>query len=500
MRRIVVVGGGVAGLVTGLAVRDRAVSVGMPCEVRILEAAPRPGGNLRSERVDGYVVEWGPNGFLDNVPATLQLVDRIGLTGDLQRADEIAATRFLFRNGKLHALPTSPGAFFTSPVLSLRGRLRVLREPWTRPRPEEVDESVYDFAARHIGDEAARMLVDAMVSGVFAGDARRLSLVSAFPKMAEMEAEHGSLVRAMFARGKARRAAKKQLAELRARGEDAPELIRPGGPAGPGGTLTSFRNGIETLIDGLVRAHGGTIETNRPVRRLIRLLETDGWRVEADGGAPIDADAVVLAAPASHVAPLLAPLDDALGAELAAIPTAGLAVVALAYDAAKMGGAPRGFGFLAPRGEGLRILGCLWDSSIFPGRAPEGQVLLRAMIGGARDPEAATLPEDELLHAVRADLERAMGLATEPERHWIFRHRAGISQYEIGHGERLRRIERALERWPGLEIAGQSYYGISMNASIERAAPLAERVVARLVAPAVQRDGVPSASRLANNR
>jgi oxygen-dependent protoporphyrinogen oxidase len=304
--------------------------------------------------------------------------------------------------------------------------------------------------------------------------------------MAAMEEGHGSLVRAMLAKGRERRAAMKRLAELRARGEDAPELVRPGGPAGPGGTLTSFRGGIESLIEGLVRALDGAVETGAPVASLAREDgEGAAWLVRLADGRELAADAVVLAIPAGPAAPLVAPLDRELGRAVAAIPSAGLAVVALGFDAAAMGGAQQGFGFLAPRGEGLRILGCLWDSSIFPEtRAPRGKVLLRAMIGGALDPEAIRMGDAELLDAVRADLFRAMKLTAEPERVWLWRHAGGISQYSVGHSERLAAIERALERLPGLHVAGQSYYGIAMNAAIEHAAKLAGTIVDELRRPA----------------
>jgi len=482
VKRLVVVGGGVAGLATALAARDRARAAGPDLDVRVLEAAPRPGGNLRSERADGYTVEWGPNGFLDNVPATLDLVRRLGLEGELQPADAAAARRFLYRRGRLRELPTGALAFLFNSVLSLRGRLRVLGEPWSRPRPAGLDETVFAFAARHIGEEAAAVLVDAMVSGVFAGDSRQLSLASAFPKMWAMEEEHGSLVRAMMARGRERRAAKRRLAELAARGESAPELSRPGGPAGPGGTLTSFRGGIETLIEGLVRVlarEGGAVETGRAALR----LERGGparWRVVADGGEPVAADAVVAAIPAAPALSLVGPLDDNFEHALAAIPAAGLAVVALAYDAKDVGGAADGFGFLAPRGEALRVLGCLWDSSIFPGRAPAGKVLLRAMIGGALDPAAVLLSDEELLAEVRRDLRRAMHLKVAPERTWIFRHPGGIGQYTVGHRARLEKIAAGESRNPGLYLAGQSYYGIAMNACIEKAGPLADRILVSL--------------------
>ncbi|HLF56008.1 MAG TPA: protoporphyrinogen oxidase, partial [Thermoanaerobaculia bacterium] len=285
MKRVVVVGGGVAGLAAALGIRDRAQARGVPIEVRVVEANARAGGNLRTERDDGFTIERGPNGFLDNVPATLDLVRRIGLEGELQRADAVAAQRFLFRHGRLHELRTSPLGFLASPVLSWRGRARVLGEPWTRPRAGSragLDETVHAFAARHLGEEAAHVLVGAMVAGVFGGDSRQLSLASAFPKMAAMEEGHGSLVRAMLAKAKERRAAKRRLAELRARGEDAPELERPGGPAGPGGTLTSFRGGIETLVDALVRALPGAVETGRAADWLGRHPVAGGgspWRV-----------------------------------------------------------------------------------------------------------------------------------------------------------------------------------------------------------------------------
>ncbi len=478
MKRIAVVGGGIAGLATAYELIQRAPRVPGGLEVRLVEAAPRFGGNLQSAHDGGYCVEWGPNGFLDNVPATLDLVRRLGLEGELLSSDAAAARRFLFRHGRLHLLPSGPGSFLSCPVLSVRGRLRVLGEPFAA-RPPGGDETVYDFARRRIGAEAAHVLVGAMVSGVFAGDARQLSLASCFPKMAEMEAEYGGLVKAMLAQQRARGAAKRKLAELRARGEDAPELERPGGPAGPSGRLTSFRRGVETFTAALAARLGGAAESSRPARRLCR--EGGSWRLELATGEALSADEVVLALPAAQAAPLLAPLDEELAATVRAIPAAALAVVALAYDAAAIGGAPDGFGFLVPRGEGPRILGVLWDSSIFPGeRAPAGKVLLRVMVGGALDADAAGLPEDELLRLVLADLARTMGLTAQPDRHWLFRHRLGISQYTVGHAARLARIAERLRLFPGLQVAGQSYFGVSMNSCCERAASFAEERIAAL--------------------
>ena len=475
MKRVVVIGSGISGLTTALHLKDRSDKVDGGLEVVVLEGRERPGGNIRTDRVDGLTMEWGPNGYLDNVPTTPALVRRLGLEADLQPADENAARRFLYRGGRLHELPTGALSFLTCPVLSVRGRLRVMLEPFARPRPEGEDETIYDFGRRRIGDEAARVLIDAMVSGVFAGNIHQLSLASTFPKMAAMEAEHGGLVKAMVAKMRQRRAAKQRAAQMRANGQQVEELTRPGGPAGPGGTLTSFRRGLDTLVDGLVAELDGAVRFERQTTTLRRAGHDTGpaWQVGTEYGEPIAADAVVLTSPSPQAAPLLSQLDPALGQAVGRIPTASLAVVALAYE----GESPQGFGFLVPRGEGPRILGCLWDSSIFPGRAPAGKVLLRAMIGGAHDPEAVTLDDETLVDIVRRDLGTTMGLSTEPVLTRIFRHPLGIGQYNVGHQALLDIVHGRLEELPGLWLAGSSYYGVSMNACIEKAGAQATEIV-----------------------
>lgn len=268
-QRVVVVGGGIAGLAVAFELRQRAAGVAGGLEVQVLESAARAGGNLRTERVDGYRVEWGPNGFLDNVPATVDLVRRLGRESELVRADAVAARRFLFRNGRLHLLPSGLGSFLACPVLSIGGRLRVLGEPFASKHPGG-DETIFDFASRRIGAEAAAILVDSMVSGVFAGDSRQLSLAASFPRMAEMEREHGGLVRALVARQWQRLQARRRAADRRGHGQIDPESTRAGGPAGPSGTLTSFRGGIETFVEALAGSLGGALETGRPVRSLER--------------------------------------------------------------------------------------------------------------------------------------------------------------------------------------------------------------------------------------
>jgi len=482
VKRIVVIGGGVAGLTTALHIRDGAGEIAGGVEVLLLEGGDRVGGNIRTDRDDGWIIECGPNGYLDNVPTTPALVKRLKLERRVQPADERAAKRFLYRHGRLNLLATNPIAFLASPVLSLRGRLRILFEPLSGFSKPGRDETVYEFGKRHIGHEAATVLIDAMVSGVYAGNIHELSLASTFPKMAEMEAKHGSLVKAMMARGRERRAAKKRAAVMRGRGEDVEELTQPGGPAGPGGTLTSFDDGLDVLVSALARELGDSVRLRCTVKRIKRDSSTGGpsakpWNVVVEGGASLQCDAVMLAVPAAPAVPLVQPLDATLADTLCAIRSAGLAVVALGYEAEAIGGAPDGFGFLVPRGTGPRILGCLWDSSLFPGRAPNGKVLLRVMIGGAHDPQAVTLDDDTLLGIVRRDLRTTMGIDAEPVLARIYRHPNGIAQYTVGHQQRLDTIHQRLERLPGLWVTGSSYYGVSMNACITRAGEQAEEIL-----------------------
>jgi len=485
--RVVIVGGGISGLTTALHLTDRGQEVPGGVEVVVLEASPDPGGNIRTRREEGFVIERGPNGYLDNVPTTPALVRRLGLEDRIQKADASAARRYLYRKGKLHLLPAGPLGFLLSPVLSLPGRLRVFGEPFARRKPEGVDETIFHFASRRIGSEAASILIDAMVSGVFAGNVHELSLAASFPRMARMEAEHGGLVKAMVAGMRAKHRAKKEVEARRARGEDVQELTQPGGPAGPGGTLTSFVDGLDTLPLALARALGEVVRPGVQVEAVEWGMDTGGreggpegegpWTVRLENGEPLSADAVVVAAPAPKAHPLLAGLDPDLGRAIQGIKTAPLAVVALAYDAEAMGGPPDGFGFLVPRNTGPRILGCLWDSSIFPGRAPPGKVLLRAMIGGAHDPEAISLSDEELTDQVRSDLRLAMDLEAEPLFTRVYRWRLGIGQYTLGHLDRMETIHRCLSGLPGLWVAGSSFYGISMNACIEKAGEQAGEIL-----------------------
>jgi oxygen-dependent protoporphyrinogen oxidase len=389
---IAVIGGGIAGLAVSYELMERAERLKQGIDLRCLEGADRPGGNIRTTRENGFLCEWGATGFLDNAPATVTLVRRLALGERMIKASAAAARRFIFRKGKLREVPLGPGAFLTSGVLSPWGKLRLLLEPLIPRRRSPETESVFDFASRRIGRPAAGVLVDAMVAGVYAGDSRQLELETTFPQMRRMESEHGSLFRAMLAKRK----------QAGASGETL------GGPAGPGGTLTSFHEGLEELIDGLARALASRLCLNTPVARLTD-MDTRGFRVHLREGAPLDVDAVVLACPAWHASRLVESMDHELAAALDAIPPAALAVVHLGYRRDAVGRQPEGFGFLVPRGQGPRILGVLWPSCMFDRRAPDGSMLMTVMVGGAHDPDGARLDDADLLRLVRRDLQSTLG-------------------------------------------------------------------------------------------
>ncbi len=454
MKRVVIIGGGLAGLSTAFFLHRAAPDL----ELTLLEREAQTGGKVRSSLQDGFTVDWAANGFLPNVPDTLELVQALGLSAELREADEAARHRFLFKGGALKRLPTSPPAFLTSPLLLPSEKLRAAREPLTG-RAHTGEESVYAFIARHFGRGVADVFAEPFVLGITAGDARKLSLDALFPRFRAHEAEHGSLVRAMIAQ---QRAAKTQ------NDPDRPKR------------LTSFTGGSGRLVEALEATFGGRLERNTPVQEL-RPTET-GLEVLWQGGR-VEADAVVLATPAFVAADLLTFNPDAARA-LATIPYADVQVFGLGYDRIDVPNTLDGFGFLVPRGEGVRVLGVLYSSSIFPGQAPDGQVLLRVIAGGTLDPEFATLSPDEALEAVRRDLRVTMGVVAEPTFVQHIPWPRGIPQYELGHGQRLIAAFDALGRTPGIVLTGNAYHGVGVNDTVRDAKRASEAVLKYLGQPA----------------
>lgn len=470
--RIAVIGGGVAGLAAALALRDRARAQGAPVTVTVFERDAVTGGNLRTLGRDGWQFEWGPNGFLDNEPATLRLVDRLGLRPRLLRSSDAARRRFLLVSGRLEEIPLSPGAFLGSRLLSARGKLRMAGEllvPRRRDLGRAADEPATDetidrFGERRLGREFADVMLDPMVKGVFGGEAKRLSLAAAFPRMVELERDHGGLFRAMIALGR----------EKRRRGRRT--------DAGPTGVLHSFDGGMAVLVDALAAEldadPGAEVVRGADVAELAR--ENDAWSVRWPGGERGGFAAVVDAAPAHAAAGHVRGLDAELAEELAGIPYAPMAVIALGYRRRDVAHDLNGFGLLVPGRENRNVLGVLWSSSIFPGLAPDGHVLLRAMAGGAGNPGVMALADRQLVDLVLGDLRGFMGLRGEPALVHIIRHERAIAQYVPGHLARLRAIDAAATRLGGLWFSGSAYRGIAVNACVKETETIADRVLATL--------------------
>jgi oxygen-dependent protoporphyrinogen oxidase len=459
--RIAVIGGGVSGLATAVGVLDGAAARGLDVRVEVLEKAPRSGGNLRTIEDGEWRLEWGPNGFLDNEPATLRLVDRLGLRDALRRSSDLTRHRFILKGGRLREIPMTPPAFIRSDLFSVGAKLRLLGDLFLPPRRDlgradvdpSTDESVFDFGKRRLGAEFAETMLDPMVKGIFGGDARQLSLAAAFPRMVEMERDHGSLFKAMIAISKR----KKKLAN-----------------AGGSGVLHSFDGGMVRLVDALVqvleddpRAALRCGVAPGAIRR-----DADGWLVGEERF-----DHVVQAAPAHAAAEQLRGFDPILAALMTEIPYVAMAVIALGFRREDVAHDLAGFGFLVPTYESRRLLGALWTSSIFTDRAPEGRVLVRCMAGGPGDPRVLDLTDPELVDTAVGELRGLLGLRGDPERSWVIRHPRAIAQYVPGHPDRLRRMEERVAQHAGLHLTGSSYRGVSVNTCLKDAERTAAAVL-----------------------
>jgi len=453
MDRIVIVGGGISGLSLAYLLQREKPSL----DLILFEAEERLGGKIWTDRAEGFLCESGVNGFLNNKPKTLELSAELALAP--LRSSDAARKRFIFSNGRLHLLPESPPAFFKSDLLSVWGRIRIIYEILA-PRGDKDDESLAEFGKRRLGGDAFEKLIDPMASGIYAGDPGALSLKSCFPKIHELEVEHGSLIRALI---KLQLKAKKE-------GKASP------GP-GPGGVLTSFSDGMEALILALKSVLGDRVRTHSKVTSLMKTGVR--YSMSLQDGSAIESDTVVLATPAHASSEILRDFDPFLSRSLSDVPYPPVSVVCMGYRKEKVGRGLDGFGFLVPFREGRRILGTLWDSSIFPNRAPEGHVLLRTMIGGARAAGLAMQDEGVLVDMVSGELREIMGIKVPPDFARVYRHEKAIPQYTIGHQERLEAMDSRLANHEGLFLAGNAYRGISVNDCIANSHSLAAELAAK---------------------
>ena len=464
--RLIIVGGGPSGLAAAWKAAAEAGRARKVLEVVVLEADDRVGGKARTEQADGLLIETGPQGFLDDQPVLREMIDACGLGEEVISPEPAANRRSIYRGGKLRELSRNPRQFARSGLLGPLGLARLALEPLvprrrsggpsgtraSRPHPptatvppsrrsggnaEDADESLFDFAARRMGPQTAARLISPVVLGIFAGDARRLSAAAALPRLVAMEQAHGSLFKAMRA-GR-----------------------RRGVP--PPGHRT-FLDGIQALPRAVAAMPGIDVRCNRPVTSMAR--STGGGFTVTSSDGEHAADAVIVAADLPPAADLIAGVSAPAADELRQIDSPPMAVVHTAFDAGAAAHLEPAYGFLVARGEGIRMLGCQYETATFRGRSPEGRFLARSMFGGSVDPEAAELDDDELIDLTCQELRRTVGIDAEPVFTSIARWPHAIPQYAPGHPQRVARIEAALAEVDGFYLAGNALHGVGLSRAI----------------------------------
>lgn len=451
-RDAIVIGAGISGLVCAYRLKR------LGADVLLIESAAQVGGVIQTDRAGEYLVERGPNSS-QGTEELLALVEELGITGEIAEGDP-KAPAYVYFGGRLHAVPSSGGAFLKSKLLSLGGKLRILREPFIPVRKSDEEESVASFARRRIGREAAERMVAPFVSGIYAGDADKLSVQAAFPRLSNLEMSYGGLFRGTFAKAREARKAKKAARDVLDKA--APTRRR----------LISFKDGMSVLPQTIAARLGEDVFTGCKDIRARAGVEGNGFEVEFErGGAGerFSCGQLVIATPARPAAALVSPFNDELSRLLDEIYYPPLSIVCLSYDVAAVSRPLDGFGFLVAPGEPLSILGCVWNSSLFKGRAPAGKALLTVFIGGARMPDLARLGDAELVSTAHGDLQKALGISQEARPVSITRWERAIPQYLIGHRARVRRIEEILHGTGGLRLIGNYLHGVSTGDCVKEA-------------------------------
>jgi protoporphyrinogen/coproporphyrinogen III oxidase len=413
----------------------------------VLESESRVGGVIHSSLDEGFVLEAGPNGFLDRDGAVARVADQVGIGSLLRAASTAADRRALFVRGKLRYLPTKPPELLSSNIIPWWAKLRLLLEPLSRRGPVGVDESLAHFGRRHFGRHVTETLLDAIQTGIFAGDSERLSVRAAFPRLHHMERSHRSLMLAA----------------------KAMRRTSPGAPV----RLGSFEGGLGTLPRALAMALGDAVRLGAGVRALEPV--GGGWRVRWDGGTE-QFDRVVLTLPPRISAELLRPLDASIATALEAIHSVPVSVVHFGWRPA-LSPDPEGFGVLIPPREQRRVLGVIFVSSAYPFRAPGGGTLLTTLVGGAHGARWAALPDAELVALVRDEQRVILGVERPPDLVRIVRWPHAIPQYEVGHHGRLDAIAAALRRQHGLVLAGSALRGPGIADCVRESLAVADSIV-----------------------
>ncbi len=473
MKKVIIIGGGISGLASAYWLHKNGL------DVTVLEKETRAGGSIRTVKDNGYLIECGPNSTLDLYQEADDLCESIGLSCEKIYGDEGAKNRYVVRDGKLRPLPMGPLQFLSTDLWTIQGKLRLMCEPFIRKFDDSREETIAEFVIRRTGQEFLDYAIDPFVTGVFAGDPYQLSFQSCFPKMYALEQDHGGLLKgALFGKKK--------------KGEPKRKM-----------RLFSFRDGLETLPSAIRKLLGDRFVGGCNV---LSVKKTDGgFEVIAEppllasgtelnsvpkipspsgGGIGIGwvftADTVVVATPAWATAKLLQPMSDIISAHLMQIKHVPIVIIFTGLDKTHIKHNLDGFGFLVPRKEarerGYNILGSIWSSAIFPGRAPEGKAAFTTMLGGARNSDILKYSDRELLEMAMRDLRFILGIDEKPDFVQIIRHTKAIPQYTVGHQSHIEAVQENLKGIPGLYLAGNYINGVSVGHCIAEATKLATRL------------------------
>ncbi len=460
MHHAVIIGGGIAGLSTAYRLQTAAAVSGRHIRWQLIEASPRFGGKVVTERAQGFTIEGGPDSVIPQKPWALELMRELGLGEQLLPSNDERSGVWVLHRGRPEPLPAglallSPerwGDFLRSPMLSWPAKLRFAMERWVPRRRGESDESVADFVRRRLGKGTLWGLAEPVLAHVHAADVERMSLRATCPQLAEMEARHGSLHRGVAALRQARRSTE--------------------GKKGP--VFWTLKGGLEELVTALL-GRLDPASLNAGVGALSVRRTDGGWTVDLEDGREIAAQTVVLATPADVAAELVTGFDGDLAERLQAIRYASMATLSLGYRTSDVADLPAGFGFFVPRRERRSVLAGSWTSTKFDHRAPEGHTLLRIFLGGSGGDAEVDLDDDALIRAVREDLRSMIGLAAEPVLARLSRWPRGYPQYDVGHLDRVRELEAELPL--GLFIAGSAYHGVGLPDCVKSGSDAARRIL-----------------------
>lgn len=441
-KRVCIIGGGISGLTVAFLLRRAGA------DVVLLEAADRLGGNIGTERRDGFLLENGPNSLLRS-PRLIDLIDALGLRSRVLPSSSAAKNRFVLLDGELSPVPMGLSSFIGGDFFSRGAKLKILREPFVRSKAA-AGESVAEFFTRRLGNEVVAKAVDPFISGIYAGDVEKLSIEAAFPRFFAFERDHGSLL----------------WGALRNK-DERPEKEFP--------RSFTFINGLSEMIGRLEAELAGSISLGTRVESIA--IDNGKFRI-ASGGSEEPFDHVVISTRADSAGDLIRQFDPDLAERLARLEYPPVAVIRLGFHDEQVGRRPDGFGFLVPRDAELPILGSLWNSSVFPGRAPAGHHLFTSFVGGARRHELFDRPDDELFGMVLDSLGKIMDIAGEPVHQSIVRWPRAIPQYDTAQLETSRHVRRFEQERPGIHFCSNFIGGISVGDCVKNAYAVADRIAA----------------------